>query len=174
MPTRPDDWASWRSDIARLARWRTRQQIGEAIDTLDALGRLLASNSQLRVGRSARNAVRRSVDLLEHLAIELMTTGKGGKTKAVKASDVLPLAVDANRLASKAFFEPSLMGLLYFPAEHKYAVYAPLFAPVGVPLLVAAIKEVKRRRKAKRALAEAATNTAGPLSEKPELAPVAD
>jgi len=43
------------------------------------------------------------------------------------------------------------MGLLYFPAEHKYAVYAPLLAPVGVPLLVGAVKEVRRRRKARRA-----------------------
>ena len=158
--TRPQAWASWRSDVARLARWRTRQQLSEAVGTIDALGRLLASNSQLRVGRLVRDAIRRSVDLLEQLAIELMTVGDPTKPTMTKASDVLPLAVEANRLASEAFFEPSLMGLLYFPAEHKYAVYAPLFAPVGVPLLVAAIKEVRRRRKARRAALQAAAATA--------------
>lgn len=31
---------------------------------------------------------------------------------------------------------------MYFPVEHKYAVYTPLFAPVAVPLVVALLKEI--------------------------------
>ena len=35
----------------------------------------------------------------------------------------------------------------YFqPDEHKYAVYTPLFAPAGVPVVVALVKHVKKRR----------------------------
>jgi phosphatidylinositol glycan class S len=37
------------------------------------------------------------------------------------------------------------------PDEHKYAVYAPLFAPISVPVIVAIIKEVKRWRKKRKA-----------------------
>ena len=31
--------------------------------------------------------------------------------------------------STKAFFDPSLVSLLYFPAEHVYAVYIPFFVP---------------------------------------------
>ncbi|QRW19603.1 GPI transamidase component PIG-S [Rhizoctonia solani] len=51
------------------------------------------------------------------------------------------------QFASRAFFNPSMVGLLYFPAEHKYAVYTPLFAPIAVPLVVSVIRELKSRRK---------------------------
>ena len=50
-------------------------------------------------------------------------------------------------LASRAFFNPGMLALLYFPAEHKYAVYTPLFAPVTVPLLVTLLREVSAWRK---------------------------
>jgi GPI-anchor transamidase subunit S len=40
-----------------------------------------------------------------------------------------------------------MLALLYFPAEHKYAVYTPLFAPVTVPLLVTLLREVSAWRK---------------------------
>jgi phosphatidylinositol glycan class S len=37
--------------------------------------------------------------------------------------------------------------MLYFPQEHKYAVYTPLFGPVSVPLIVGLIRELKEWRK---------------------------
>jgi phosphatidylinositol glycan class S len=59
----------------------------------------------------------------------------------------------AQQLANLAYFDPSLLPLLYFPEEHKYAVYTPLFGPVSVPLVVGLIRELKewkeRRRKRK-------------------------
>ncbi|KAK3674841.1 GPI transamidase component [Recurvomyces mirabilis] len=51
-----------------------------------------------------------------------------------------------------AFFEPSMVGQVYFPDEHKVAVYVPLLGPMAVPLIMAAIKEIRtwrQRRKAK-------------------------
>ena len=53
----------------------------------------------------------------------------------------------AMTLASKAFFNPNMLALLYFPAEHRYAVYTPLFASAMIPLLVAGLREFKRWRK---------------------------
>ena len=91
------------------------------------------------------------------------------------------LSRDAVGLANKAFFDPSMMGLLYFvsatrrvckckltrqPDEHKLAVYTPLFAPVAVPIVLGLIKEIsgwRRRRRARKA-AEAA-EAAGPVVE---------
>lgn len=82
-------------------------------------------------------------------------------TPAPQAREVLPTSsatalhhsAAALQLASKAYFNPTMLALLYFPDEHKYAVYTPLFGPVAVPLLAALFKEWKewkeRKRKAK-------------------------
>jgi phosphatidylinositol glycan class S len=46
--------------------------------------------------------------------------------------------------AEKAFFEKSMVGQVYFPEEHKVAVYLPLMGPVGVPLVMSAFKELMK------------------------------
>lgn len=46
-----------------------------------------------------------------------------------------------------------MLALLYFPAEHTYAVYTPLFASVAAPLIAAVLREVlawKRSRQQER------------------------
>jgi phosphatidylinositol glycan class S len=53
----------------------------------------------------------------------------------------------AHTLSSRAFYNPGMLALLYFPAEHKYAVYTPLFASAVIPLFVAALKEFRAWRK---------------------------
>lgn len=63
---------------------------------------------------------------------------------------------EALTLASRAFFNPGMLALLYFPAEHKYAVYAPLFASVAAPLIAAVVRELIAWRKARNAAAAAA------------------
>ena len=45
--------------------------------------------------------------------------------------------------SEKAFFDKSMVGQVYFPDEHKVAVYLPLLGPIGVPLLVGLIRELK-------------------------------
>lgn len=41
--------------------------------------------------------------------------------------------------------------MLYFPAEHKYAVYTPLFASAVIPLFAAAVRELLKWRKQRQA-----------------------
>lgn len=56
----------------------------------------------------------------------------------------------AEEEAERAFFEKGMVAQLYFPDEHKVAVYLPLLGPVGVPLLMGLIKELRgwiQRRK---------------------------
>lgn len=54
-------------------------------------------------------------------------------------------AARASMDSDTAFFHPSIVSLLYFPDEHKYAIYMPLFVPVLVPMVVSLVKEVRRR-----------------------------
>jgi phosphatidylinositol glycan class S len=45
------------------------------------------------------------------------------------------------RQAERAFFHRSVLSLLYFPGEHKLAVYMPLCAPLGTAVLVRAVHQ---------------------------------
>ncbi|KAF8649614.1 hypothetical protein AX16_005704 [Volvariella volvacea WC 439] len=88
--------------------------------------------------------------------IENMPIGKDVKGDIVGALDALDQAytsrtlssifthsAKALTLSSRAFFSPGMLALLYFPAEHKYAVYTPLFASALIPVIVTAVKEYK-------------------------------
>ncbi|KAK5045380.1 hypothetical protein LTR84_009244 [Exophiala bonariae] len=55
--------------------------------------------------------------------------------------------------SEKAFFDKSMVGQVYFPDEHKVAVYLPFLGPIGFPLLVGLIKEVKRLATRRRGIA---------------------
>ena len=59
---------------------------------------------------------------------------------------------DALVLAETAFFDKSLLTLLYFPDDQKYAIYIPYFLPVGFPVILSMkslIKFAKEYRKTK-------------------------
>lgn len=60
------------------------------------------------------------------------------------------LSAIATDLASKAYFHPGMLAMLYFPAEHKYAIYTPLFASAMIPLVVTALRELSAWRKERR------------------------
>lgn len=62
----------------------------------------------------------------------------------------------ALRHATHAAFNHEMLALLYFPDEHKWAVYTPLFGPVAVPLVLALLKEFKewRARRGRKVKAE--------------------
>jgi phosphatidylinositol glycan class S len=72
------------------------------------------------------------------------------RTAAASPAIALQLSSKALSMASRAFFNPGMLALLYFPAEHKYAVYTPLFASISVPLVVALIREFMAWRRGSR------------------------
>lgn len=57
------------------------------------------------------------------------------------------LARRAIQLAESAFFDPTMVSMLYFPTEHTYAVYMPFFVPALVPIIVALLREIIQYRK---------------------------
>lgn len=48
--------------------------------------------------------------------------------------------------SERAFFDPSLLHLLYFPDDQKFAIYIPLFLPMAVPILLSLAKMVWERK----------------------------
>ena len=70
------------------------------------------------------------------------------------ATGHLHLAFQASKEAvtssERAFFDPSLLHLLYFPDDQKFAIYIPLFLPMAVPILLSLAKIVREARQRKK------------------------
>ncbi|KAL7422966.1 GPI transamidase component [Cryptotrichosporon argae] len=140
--------------VETVLRTRLRENAGEAAKTLAGIVRLVDKISEMKVGAGVQALVDSAVQRLEGLPI-------AARSNSPLAAFLL--ARDAAVLASRAFFDPSMMGQLYFPDQHKFAVYTPLFAPVGIAMAVALVRELVaalKRRRARAALASQARRDA--------------
>jgi hypothetical protein len=57
--------------------------------------------------------------------------GEKEKEKTTRLDEAVAESRFAVGDAESAFFDPTMVSLLYFPDEHKYAVYMPLFTPIS-------------------------------------------
>lgn len=134
--------------IARLKRERATSLILSASSTLGALERLTQKLESIAIPPSVAFSVE---ETLTHLSQAC------GNLRLGAYSLALEHARKAEAEAEKAFFEPSMVGQVYFPDEHKVAVYVPLLGPMAVPLVMSALKELKGWRQARRGLGKAKT-----------------
>ncbi|GAA5958871.1 hypothetical protein JCM8115_000671 [Rhodotorula mucilaginosa] len=125
-------------DVDSLAKRRLREATGDTVETLAATVKLASEIQNMQINAGVQRRVEAALDQLDEAA----------STNTVISA--LSHVATAQSLASRAYFDPSMMGLLYFPDEHKYAVYTPLFGPVAVPLLLSLLKEFKLWREEKR------------------------
>ncbi|CAL1699248.1 unnamed protein product [Somion occarium] len=148
----PESFSDWQLDA--LIRQRTGENVKDSQETLESIVKLVNQIQNMPVGKDVKGDVQSALDALER-AFEV------GSSSAARA---LQYSAEALKLSSRAFFNPNNLGLLYFPAEHKYAVYTPLFASVAAPLVAAVIRELLAWRRARREQVAAGEKTA----EKPK------
>ncbi|GAA6010753.1 hypothetical protein JCM11491_002930 [Sporobolomyces phaffii] len=147
--------------VSRLISDRLEESLLDASQTLTTLFRSITTPD----GQQAANvSVTATVQSRVELALDLLDSARACRaTPACTISTELSLVSRAQHLANRAYFDPSLLPMLYFPDEHKYAVYTPLFGPVSVPLVVGLIKELKewraRRKKKDRVAPEEPART---------------
>lgn len=130
----PQTPASLPLRISTLTRVKTASLIFSASSTLGALAQVYQKMPTIPVPDSVAKSVSLSLTHLDQ-ACDSLRDGR--------FQDALEHARTANGEAEKAFFERSMVGQVYFPDEHKVAVYLPLLGPVAVPLIMAGIKELK-------------------------------
>ncbi|OAX42620.1 hypothetical protein K503DRAFT_826775 [Rhizopogon vinicolor AM-OR11-026] len=121
--------SDWQLDA--LLRRRALQNVQGTQDTLYSIVKLVDQIDNMPVGQVVRD------DILDALA----SLHEAYRAAATSPAIALRWSSKALSVASRAFFNPGMLALLYFPAEHKYAVYTPLFASISVPLVVALIRE---------------------------------
>lgn len=132
--------------LSTLSRIRSADVLLRASSTLGALARLSSALPSISIPRSVADGVAKTIHHLELACANL------GSPKALEHARI------AEEEAERAFFEKSMVGQLYFPEEHKIAVYLPLLGPVGVPLVMGLLNELKAWRKRRKERAEAEAN----------------
>ncbi|KAJ6595693.1 phosphatidylinositol-glycan biosynthesis class S protein-domain-containing protein [Mycena vulgaris] len=145
VPNLPQDV---RTDAAVLTGWqldallrrRALENAENARDTLESIVKLVDQIENMPVGQDVKGDVQHSLTALEQMYASASTS----------LNDTLHQSADALTLASRAFFNPGMLALLYFPAEHKYAVYTPLFASAMIPLMATVAREFMAWRRQRR------------------------
>ncbi|KAI8609752.1 phosphatidylinositol-glycan biosynthesis class S protein [Chytriomyces sp. MP71] len=127
----PAGITKWSLD--RLTRLTILQNTQRASETLVSLLNLIESMPDMVVQDHIAQKIAHALR-----AIEVARSPAGAHDVRLAAAGV------AVKVAEEAFFDPTMVSLLYFPSEHKLAVYMPLFLPVGVPLLQTLVQEFKK------------------------------
>ncbi|KAM0802702.1 putative GPI transamidase component PIG-S [Usnea florida] len=121
--------------LQTLTRIRAASLLLSASSTMGSLARLTVALPSIAIPETVSSAV-------DTTLIHLRTTCDA--LKEGRFRDALENARIAEIEAEKGFFEKSMVGQVYFPDEHKVAVYLPLLGPVGVPLVMSALKELRK------------------------------
>lgn len=128
--------------LQTLTRIRAASLLLSASSTMGSLARLTESLPSIPIPASVATSVSAT---LSHLSSACSLLHKGRFAAALASARV------AETEAERSFFEKSMVGQVYFPDEHKVAVYLPLLGPVGVPLVVGLLKELKRIARSRKA-----------------------
>lgn len=104
----------------------TSDNLFSTISTLSALIRMIEAIPNMKVMDNIRQDVNEALELYK---MSFVHAGRGELNEAHLMSK------NALILAEEAFFDPDMVAMLYFPDDHKFAVYLPLFFPVIVPVL---------------------------------------
>lgn len=129
-------------DESMIAKWEidyllienTVRNLRKSVSTLTSLAELLEKIANIVI----RDDIK---DLIEDAVIKI------SKAKELLAKGEHKSAFFASRAAlinsEKAFYDHSLLALLYFPDDQKYAIYLPLFLPICIPVTLSFVGGIK-------------------------------
>lgn len=132
------DTSVWRLDGLMRQRWV--ETVRSAQETLQSITKVVDQIPNMHVPAHVATLIQASLASLQE-SRQCMARAE------VKTA--LLHSRDAVRYAEEAFFDEKMVSLLYFPDEHKYGVYMPLFGPLLLPLVMAAVRELKTYRATK-------------------------
>ncbi|KRY27445.1 GPI transamidase component PIG-S [Trichinella spiralis] len=133
------DWLRLKRRQAALCPWQLQtlalhtwvDSTLDALVTVGSLLRLLERISNIVIDDHVADSIAEGVAQLS-ASVEASGGGErgGGLAEAVASSCRAAGAFEA------AFFDHSLLSLLYFPDDQKYAIYTPLFLPLSLPVFI--------------------------------------
>ncbi len=111
----------------RLMRKRTVECLVESRRTLKSLSNLILKLENMVVLETIREQIEQALTHY-HKSMTLLSQNE--------LDESWNHAKKSFTISQSAFFDPSIVSLLYFPDEHKFAVYMPLFVPLLIPIIV--------------------------------------
>ncbi|CAH0556991.1 unnamed protein product [Brassicogethes aeneus] len=119
-----------KDDVYELKLRKTQDMLESTKRTLKSLAQLLSEINSIVISDDVAQKI--------NVAVE-----NKDLTEKYLNEDNIDLALKHAKIAfeksEEAFSDPSLLALLYFPDDQKYAVYIPLFLPVMIPVLMSLI-----------------------------------
>jgi phosphatidylinositol glycan class S len=112
-------------ELDALQRRICQRQLLRSLSSLESIEKLLGKVGNIVIKKEVSDDMHLAVQL-NHEALDHLAAGR--LREAFESSS------KAYSLSEKSFFDPSLLALLYFPEDQKYAVYFPLFLPVSLPI----------------------------------------
>ncbi|XP_042298658.1 GPI transamidase component PIG-S [Sceloporus undulatus] len=134
------DW-----ELDRLLWARTVENVATVSTTLTSLAQLLDKIGNIVIKDDVASEVYHAVASAQKAVQELK---EGRLDTAFQASKA------AITTSERAFFHSSLLHLLYFPDDQKFAIYIPLFLPMAVPILLSLVKILRESRQRKKEAAK--------------------
>ncbi|KAG0144164.1 hypothetical protein CROQUDRAFT_660341 [Cronartium quercuum f. sp. fusiforme G11] len=122
--------------LEAIMRKRILETTINSLNDVDVIIKLSNEQTNMRISLDVQKQLQQTLKLLESVEEELNLDGN--LNKCIK--DI----IQVNKLTSMAIFNPKMLSLLYFPDEHKYAIYTPLFGPIFFPLVISLFKELKK------------------------------
>ncbi len=140
--------------IGRLqTRVKSQLETGKGVSDLELDVLMLRRMSQnFKKAHASLHSLQNVIASLDSLVLKPSIVAKVKKAAlALQISDTLDESwknsQKALEMAESSFFDPSILGMLYFPTEHLYAIYLPLFLPVFMPIIKGMIGNVGNWRK---------------------------
>ncbi|KAG6928549.1 phosphatidylinositol glycan anchor biosynthesis class S [Chelydra serpentina] len=130
------DW-----ELDRLLWTRTVENIATVSTTLTSLAQLLDKIGNIVIKDDVASEVYHAVASAQTAMLELASGHLGSAFQASKEAVIS---------SERAFFDPSLLHLLYFPDDQKFAIYIPLFLPMAVPILLSLVKILREAKQSKK------------------------
>lgn len=104
-----------------------------AITSVQAIHKLIAQIDSIVINDEVADTADSAVEYITRALEEAETTG----------DMEVAWAVEGRVLAEKAVNHQSLLSLLYFPTEQKFAIYMPLFLPISLPMIGSVFRMVR-------------------------------
>ena len=115
---------SWEIDY--IMRKVAQKQILKTLSSLESVEKLVSKITNIVIQKDVAEKMHSAVEM-SHRSLDLLLDGQLETAYSLSSKSYL--------ISERAFYDPSLLELLYFPHDQKFAVYLPLFLPVSLPLL---------------------------------------
>lgn len=132
-------FAKWEFD--NLVRQITVKQLTKTLESLESLEKLLNKISNIVIEEKISKRMFAAIEYAHQAIDELENYG---------LSKAFEFSSKAFQNSENAYYDPSLLSLLYFPEDQKYAIYFPLFFPIAIQLgsyLVGYVRHRHNRRR---------------------------